>query len=70
MKEQSHSRWGERTKSCQKSVVVKAEAMLQHSKKCSNGRQVMECESEAVAFATTPVRPVNLSHNLIRSPHR
>ena len=52
-----------------KSVVVKAEAVLQHSKKCSNGRQFMECESEAVAFATTPVTPVNFSHNLARSPH-
>ena len=61
----TYLRWGERTRSCQKAVVVKAEAMLQHSKKCSNGRQFLECESEAVAFATTPVTPVNISHNLV-----
>ena len=58
-------RWSERTRSCQKAVVVKAEAMLQYSKKYSNRRQFMECESEAVAFATTPVTTVNFSHNLV-----
>ena len=36
--------WGLRTRSCQKAVVVKAEAMLQHSKKYSNGRQFLERE--------------------------
>ena len=39
--------------------------MLQYSKKCSNGRQFLECESEAVAFATPPVTTVNFSHNLV-----
>ena len=43
--------------------------MLQHSKKRPNGRQFLECESEAVAFATTPVTPVNFSHNPVRYPY-
>ena len=39
--------------------------MLQQSKKCSNGRPFLECESEAVAFAATPATPVDFTHNLI-----
>ena len=51
-----------------KSVVVNAETMLQHwygSEKSSDGGQFLECESEAVAFATVPVTTVNFSHNLL-----
>ena len=43
--------------------------MLQHSKKSSNGRQFLDCKSEAVAFAMTTATAADFSNNLVRSPH-